>query len=312
MAPSLGRFQNDDMASKDEPIEVSDEEEEQLVGAGPQNPEEVRSSREKVNVVFDTFGELLTEDVKDALQKMVTLLKRVMVKHWGGMAEVDVSSVVKTIKDPSCLHLHQYLVTGSIEVTELASDMPEGWELQSLLEKTRKHEEWQLIISTFDHLSEAMAQASTAAANISALGKIMDPQMFDLVLKAATRPLVQINVLERYLSLVQDPKPASTADEVWQKLERKLLPHSDLTSIVCEPKNIPTRLLVAALWLWLQHKYMNDGTAKEACTLFNVSLKSLSHIMFGKQYAGGKCKRSHTAVHEGDMAGEDTKPPTKK
>ena len=49
---------------------------------------------------------------------MVTSLKRVMVKHWGGMAEADVSSVVKTIKDLSCLHLHQYLVTGGIEVTE--------------------------------------------------------------------------------------------------------------------------------------------------------------------------------------------------
>ena len=42
VAPSLGRFQNDDkMASRDKPIKVSDEEEEQLVGAGPQNPEEV-------------------------------------------------------------------------------------------------------------------------------------------------------------------------------------------------------------------------------------------------------------------------------
>ena len=309
VAPSLGRFQNDDMASKDKPIEVSDEEEEQLVGAGPQNPEEVRSYREKVNAVFNTFGELLTGDVKDALQKTVTLLKRVMVKHWGGMAEADVSSVVKTIKDPSCLHLHQFLVTGGIEITEPASDMPEGWEfLQSLLKKTRKHEEQQLIISTFDHILEVMAHASMAAANISALGKITDPQMFDLVLKAAARPLVQINIPERYLSPVQDPKPASTADEVQQKLERKLLPHSDSASIVCEPKNSPTRLLAAALWLQLQCKYMNDGTAKEACTLFNMSPKSLSHIMSGKQYAGGRCKRSHTAAHEGD----DTKPPTKK
>ena len=241
------------MASRDAPIEVSDEEEDQLVGARPQNPEEVRSYREKVDVVFETFGELLTGDVKDALQKTVASLKKVMVKHWGGMAEADVNNVVKTIRDPSCLHLHQFLVTGGIVVTELASDIPKGWEfLRSLLEKTRKHEEHQLIISTFDHISEAMAHASTAAANISALGKITDPQMFDLVLKAAVRPLVQINALERYLSPVQDPKPASTADKVRQKLEKKLLPHSDSASIVHEPKNSPTRLLVAALWLWLR------------------------------------------------------------
>ena len=240
------------MASKDKPIKVSNEEEEQLVGAGPQNPEEVRSYRENINMVFDTFRELLTGDVKDALQKMVTLLKRAMVKHWGGMAEADVSSVVKTIKDPSCLHLHQFLVTGGIEVTKLASDVPEGWEfLWSLPEKTRKHKEWQLIISTFNHISEAMAHASMAAANISALGKITDPQTFDLVLKAAARLLVQINIPERYLSLVQDPKPGSTAGEVKQKLERKLLPHSNSASIVHKPKNSPTRLLVATLWLWL-------------------------------------------------------------
>ena len=231
---------------------MSDEEEQQLVGAGPQNPEEARSYWEKVDAVFDTFGELLAGDIKDALQKTVTSLKKVMVKHWGGMAEADVSNVVKTIRDPSCLHLHQFLVTSGIEVMELASDVPEGWEfLRSLPEKTRKHEEWQLIISTFDHISEAMAHASMAAANISALGKITDPQTFDLVLKAAVRPLVQINILERYLSLVQDPKPASTADEVRQKLGKNLLPHSDSASIVCEPKNSPTRLLVAALWLQL-------------------------------------------------------------
>ena len=119
-------------------------------------------------------------------------------------------------------------MTGGIEVTEPASDVPEGSEfLQSLPEKTRKHEEWQLIISTFNHISEAIAHASMAAANISALGKITDPQTFDLVLKAAVRLLVQINIPERYLSPVQDPKPASTADKVQQKLERKLLPHSD-------------------------------------------------------------------------------------
>ena len=224
-----------------------------MVGARPQNPEEVRSYHEKVNTVFKTFGELLAGDVKDALQKMVTSPKKIMVKHWGGMAEADVNNVVKTIRDPSCLHLHQFLVIGGTVVTEPASDIPEGWEfLRSLPEKTRKHEEHQLIISMFDHIAEAMAHASMVAANISALGKIMDPQTFDLVLRVAVRPLVQINIPERYLSPVQDPKPASTADEVRQKLEKKLLPHSNSASIVREPKNSPTRLLVAALWLWLR------------------------------------------------------------
>ena len=171
------------MASKDAPVEISEEEEDQWVGARPQNPKEARSCCEKVDTIFEMFSELLTNDVKDALQKMVTSLKKVMAKHWVGMAEVDMNNVVKTIRDPSCLHLHQFLSTGGIAVTEPASDVPKGWEfLRSLPEKNRKREECQLIISTFDHISEAMAHASMVAANISALGKIMDPQTFDLVL----------------------------------------------------------------------------------------------------------------------------------
>ena len=162
VAPSLGRFQYiDKMASRDTPIEVSEEEEDQLVGARPQNPEEARSYCEKVDAVFKMFDELLASDVKDALQKTVTSLKKVMVKHWGGMAEVDVNNVVKTIRDPSCLHPHKFLLTGGIAITELASDVPEEWKfLRSLPEKTRKHEECQLIINTFDHISEAMVHAS--------------------------------------------------------------------------------------------------------------------------------------------------------
>ena len=125
MAPSLGRFQYiDKMASRDTPIEVSEEEEDQFIGAGPQNPKEVRSYREKVNTVFKMFGELLTSDVKDALQKTVKSLKKVMVKHWGGMAEVDMNNIVKTIRDLSCLHLHHFLSTGNNVITELASDVP--------------------------------------------------------------------------------------------------------------------------------------------------------------------------------------------
>ena len=123
------------MASKDTPVEIPEEEEGQWVGVGPWKPKEVRSYHEKVDTIFEMFGELLTNDVKDALQMTVTSFKKVMVKHWVGMAKVDVN-IMKTIRDLSCLHLCQFLSTGGITVTKLASDIPEGWEfLRPLLEK---------------------------------------------------------------------------------------------------------------------------------------------------------------------------------
>ena len=79
VAPSLGRFQYiDKMASRDAPIEVSDEEEDQLVGAGPQNPEEARSYHEKVNAVFmNIWGTSHRQMSRMPFRTMVASLKKV-------------------------------------------------------------------------------------------------------------------------------------------------------------------------------------------------------------------------------------------
>ena len=49
-----------------------------------------------------------------------------------------------------------------------------------------------------------------------------------------------------------------------------------------------------------------------ACTTFEVWAKQLSKLLSGKVYLGGsagatkgKCKWSHTAAHEGDVAGDE-------
>ena len=58
----------------------------------------------------------------------------------------------------------------------------------------------------FNHLSEAHAHMSSFAANMSSLAKITNPKTFDMVMKVAAQPMIQINVLEHYLS----PGPRST------------------------------------------------------------------------------------------------------
>ena len=124
------------------------------------------------------------------------------------MAEADVDVVLKSIHDPSCVYLRQHLTTEGVNMAELATDVPEGWTfLRQLPEKVWKTEVWELIMTCFDHLSEVHAHMSSFVANISSLAKITDPETFDMVMKAAAQPMIQINVPERYLSLVQDPPP---------------------------------------------------------------------------------------------------------
>ena len=169
----------------------------------------------------------------------------------------------------------------------------------------------------FDHLLEVHAHMSSFVANMSSLAKITNPETFDMVMKVAAQPMIQINVPEHYLSPVQDPPPKMTAEECLSWLEKVLLPQ--LLSLAWEPQYGPTQLLAAAVWLHLKCKFFNSGTAKEACTTYEVQAKQLSKLLSGKVYLGGsagatkgKQKWSHTAACEGDMAGDDPLPPTKK
>ena len=174
-----------------------------------------------------------------------------------------------------------------------------------------------MIVMCFDHLSEAHTHMSSFVANMSSLAKICNPKTFNMELKAAARPMIQINIPECYLSPVQDPPQKMTAEERLTQLEKVLLPQ--VACLMKEPWFGPTRLLAAAIWLSLKCKFFNSGTAKEACTMFEVQAKQLSKLLLGKVYLGGtgratkgKCKRSHTVARESNVAGDNTEPPTKK
>ena len=162
----------------------------------------------------------------------------------------------------------------------------------------------------FDHLLKVHAHMSSFAANMSSLAKITNPKTFNMVMKVAAWPMIQINIPECYLSPVQDPPLKMTTEECLSQLEKVLLPQP--SSLAWEPWYRPTRLLAAAIWLHLKCKFFNGSTAKEAWTTFEVWAKQLSKLLSGKVYldgsAGatkGKRKQSHTAGHEGDMAGDD-------
>ena len=80
-------------------------------------------------------------------------------------------------------------------------EVPEGWTfIRQLPKKVWKTEVWELIVTCFDHLSEVHTHMSSFVANMLSLAKIADPETFDMVIKAAARPMIQINIPEHYLS----------------------------------------------------------------------------------------------------------------
>ena len=197
------------MASKDKPIEVievPDDDPDDFPDSGPQNLAEAQTYHNKIDEIMVMFSDLLADDRKDALRSTITSLKKLMAKHWHQMSEADIEVIMKLIHNPSCMYLHQHLTTKGVDVTEPATEIPEGWTfLRQLPKKIRKAEVQEMIVTCFDHLSEAHTHMSSFAANMSSLAKICDPETYDMVLKATARPMIQVNIPECYLSLVQDP-----------------------------------------------------------------------------------------------------------
>ena len=231
-------------------VTIPDDPNDDWLSGGPQNLREAEAYAEKVNQIFEDLGELLCEDNKDVLLLTIHRLKKHMEHHWEQMKNADVDTVVRAIKDLACLHLRQHLTPGGMEVQEPATEVPTSWEfLRQLPEKKRKEEEHALIISTFNHLSEACAHISMPCANISSLGKIADRVTFDTVLKVTIWPLVQVNVLAQYLNPMEDPKVKTAAEITLQKIESMVLPREDAPGIVRSPRNGPTHILAAAVWL---------------------------------------------------------------
>ena len=182
------------------------------------------------------------------------------------MAEADVDVVLQSIHDSNCVYLWQNLTTEGVDVAEPVSDIPEGWTfLRQLPEKVWKTEVWELIVACFDHLSEAHAHMSLFTANISSLAKIADPETFDMVMKAAARLMIQVNILECYLSPVQDPPPKTTAEECLSWLEKVILPRP--ASLAQEPQYRPTRLLAAVVWLHLKCKFFTAALPRRLALL---------------------------------------------
>ena len=114
------------MAVKDAPpvINLLEEEEEEWPEAVAQNPEEAEQYVDKINHIFDHLSELIHEDKKDALGMMIRNFKKLVVKQWEMMGDVDIDVVLHTIKDPATVYLHQHLTRGGVKVFNPPDEIP--------------------------------------------------------------------------------------------------------------------------------------------------------------------------------------------
>ena len=288
------------MTDKADPVvELVEEEEEEWPEAGAQNVAEAEQYQDKINNIFDTLSILIHQDTKTALSDTIQNFKKIITKQWDSMGAADTDVVLRTIKDLTALYLHQHLTAGGVEVVDPPEEIPSGEEfLRKLPERTRWAEEMAFITDIFKHAAQAHQHLSEVCANVAALAKITDKTTLMTVINGAVRPLVQLNVPEGFLNPLEDRKAPTSEEEKKEKVKKTVLPVPDATCLKHEPRNGPTRILTAAVWLKLSRKYFNEGTAKEACERFLVRAKQLSRVLTGRKYLGGTQARKRKTTDE--------------
>ena len=97
---------------------------------------------------------------------------------------------------------------------------------------------------------------------------------------------------------IEDKRAKTTEEEKREKVRKMVLPIPNAPCLAHEPRNGPTHILTAAVWLKMSKKYFNEGTAKEACKHFDVRAKQLLRVLMGKKYLGGTQAHKRKATEE--------------
>ena len=204
---------------------------------------------------------------------MIKGLKHKMASQFEQMRMADPEVVLHTIKDNRCLALKRSLEEDTLQAMDPEDDIPSGQQIIRLImqEKKLMRPAIDMIITLFDHMSEALAHLSSTAANISSLAKIVDSDTLKLIMRVSMRPLVQMMIPERFLDPIHATPDINTSREsMMKKVKQDLLLHPNKACLMREPDNGLMRLLCVAVWVKLNRLFFNKGTQKEAATLFCV------------------------------------------
>ena len=190
------------------------------------------------------------KDTKTALGQTIQNFKKVVMRQWEMMGDADVDVILQTINDPTAVYLWQHLTRGGVKVVDPPEEMPTGPEfIRQLPKRARWAEEMAFISDIFEHVAWAHEHLSKVCANVSVLAKVTDKATLLSIINSAVQPLVQLNIPEGFLNPVEDKRAKTMEEERREKVRKMVLPIPNAPCLAHEPRNGPTHILAAAVWL---------------------------------------------------------------
>ena len=158
-----------------------------------------------------------------------------------------------------------------------------------------------LLRELFEDLEVAHEHTARACSMLARLSLSLTAPQLMAILKAVTRPLIQMNALEGLLDKIRTPKKLDLPEEIATRIQISMTLDPTSKSLQGEKINSPTWLLAASVAYKILGKFGSGTTQKEMQNKYSVKVKQLAACLTGRKYLGGtdkKASRKHRASGE--------------
>ena len=274
------------------------EEEEETALHGTVNLEEARRHALNLDNVLDELEESIkTSTAENKMKITIERFKSAIVEIAPYMEEAKVMSVLKSIKDTSCMAL---MPLASEREERLEAMMPESEapDPKDILSKGKQlgdltKEQKELMGELFDELKTAHESLTRASSTLGRLSRSLNSRQLLLTLQASVRPLIQLNTLDKFWKEpIMKTQKTELPDNIHQRVALTMIPDASSDIMKKENHNSPTRLLAATLAFKLLRRFGQGTTQRNMQELFNIRPKQLALCITGCKYLGGTNRRA--------------------
>ena len=211
---------------------------------------------------------------------------------------------MKTEKFPDPRTLTDNIITGTQALSRLAA-MPNFAAIQG--------DQWEMVCELFDSLQTVHTAIADVTGTLATLGRTLDPNQFQFLLKYSVHPSVQLQVPAClcHPGKLKFAKEHLTDNELYEQHGvNTILPrphHPDLDQV---PAKHPTRALVSAIHYQLRKRMFTKFATSQTdiADLFRVERKKFFTSITGREYKAGKKQTKAEKTKLAETSKEKTTP----
>ena len=170
---------------------------------GTTNPEEAKRHTCNLDAALVKMEESIREGVaEDIMKKTIERFKRAIVEIAPYMEEADVTTVLNSIKDTSCMVLMPQTddreerleaIMPKLDLSNVSNIVTQAEQLGDLTQEQKE-----LLGELFNELEVAHESLARASGTLGRLSCSLSGKQLLVVLKASVHPLIQLNTLENF------------------------------------------------------------------------------------------------------------------